>query len=213
MSQEELEEIYTYAILEDLVEKYTKAVDLKKFYTELRNYLMYKKFKDMLGTKDDQKIGKFFGGQQQGGEWINAKENENRVPDVYEYHFSWKKQTNGSVDFEVKWRAQLKSIHTGFGWYEFHLDLVCRNMKDVEILQGNNKITLQNGTYEFRNKILYKNSVVKNYLNKIPIIKNSNYFKNLYFHKMYDSTIRSDTDYGKEKVMPGIYKIIHNHFS
>jgi len=48
-----------------------------------------------------------------------------------------------------------------------------------------NKKVLQSGKWELRCGFVYKNSVFKNHLDKIPFVKNSNFLKKLYITHIY----------------------------
>lgn len=193
------------------LEKYTKNVNLKAFYKEMHAFLLNNDFKDIMGEKKDKDVGDFIEGWVKAGEFTENNNNENRSGDMYETHFSW--SNNGpTVDFELIWECILKSKITEHGWYYFKLDVVNRNMKDVEILNGNTKEVLQSGSWEFRNNIIYRNSIKRNYLNKIPFVKNSPGLQNMYLHYIYEKTLDDDFHYGIHVVHAGIYNLLKKHF-
>lgn len=195
------------------LDKFVATVNLRAFYMELHEILIDWGFLDMLGTSEDMKTGDFFEGHAQKGEFVENKINENRSRDVFEKRFMWSKKADGTVEFELVWEARYKTPHTDFGWLEFKLDLVCRRIVNKEILDGNNKKVLQQGTWEFRNLFIYKNNVVPKYLNNIPIIKSSDTFKKIYLDNLYEHTLNDDIEYCENNLMPLIINIINKYFS
>ncbi len=188
------------------VEKLVTPINLRAFYNELHDTLVKNKFKDMLNDPD----GDFLNNQAKAGEFVDNKANLNRTGDMFEIKFFLMKK-EGVSEIEIQWKARKNSIITDYGWYEFKFDLVCRNMKDIDILEGNKKITLQSGGWEFRNEIVYKNNMIKKYLHKIPIVKNSPYLQKVYFEHIYMDKIEHDIIFG-EKILKIIYKVIDKHF-
>ncbi len=191
------------------VNKFSKNIDLKKFYNELNKFLIYNKFKDMLGTKNQIKMGKFQDGWAKAGEYVNG--DTNREKNMFEKQFILiKKETNN--DFELHWKAFRKIPYSKYGWFEFELDLSNRFMQDKEILDGNNKKVLQSGGWEFRNKFIYKNNVINEYLNKIPFVKNSKTLKKFYLDIIYNSSLEKEVNLCKNKFKPEITNLILKHF-
>ncbi|MCA9497168.1 MAG: hypothetical protein KC589_09560, partial [Nanoarchaeota archaeon] len=194
------------------LEKFTKTVDLKGFYKELHDFLVDNDFKDIMGEKKNIAVGDFIEGWTKAGEFTENNANENRTGDIFETKYSWS-NLGSVVDFELIWECILKSKITQYGWYYFKLDLVCRNLKDVEVLEGNTKKIMQSGGWEFRNHIIYRNSIERNYLNKIPFIQNSPKLKNMYRHYIYEKILDDDVHYGVNVVHGNIYKLLKKYFA
>ena len=168
-------------------------------------------FKDIYGTKEDVKVGNFFEQGHKQGEFVDPKGNLNRRGDMYEYYFVTTKAKD-VTEYEIKWRARKKAEHSKYGWIEFKFDLTIRNCKDIEILEGNSKKTLQSGSWEFRNDMTYKNSVEMNYINKIPIVKNYDYLKKIVFGVFFEKTLENDVEYFHHKTLHKIQDYIKSSF-
>jgi len=180
-------------------EVFTKTTNLKAFYKELHDFLVDKKFKDTISP----------GGHAKMGEQVDAK-TLNRTGDMFEKQFitidnGWAKE------IEIRWEA-VKKLNSKYGSVTFNLDLVCRDMRDKEILDGNSKKVMQIGKWEFRNKLIYKSTIVEKFLNKVPIVKNSDTLKEMYLRNIYKDKLEEEVMIVFTKVKPGIYKIIHKYF-
>lgn len=203
--------IMSEVLKDNILEKITVPINLKDFYNELHDALVKQGFKDMLGEKENKDIGKFFDYQAKKGEFVDNKNNLNRTGDMYETMFFQMKKSH-ATELEIKWFARLSSPHSPYGWYEYEFYLVVRNMKDVEIMENGNKKTLQNGSWEIKNKITYKNSIIKDYLLTIPFVKNYHSIMELYLDKIYHHHLEEDINFGIHKVKPYIYNIFNKHF-
>lgn len=183
--------------------KYAKAVDLKAFYVELHDWLVIKKFKDTKG----------YGGHVKQGEFVENSANSNRTGDMFETEFLL--MDHGlKKELEIRWEAKTKAPHSPYGSYIFKLNVVVRDLKEIEFLEGNNKKILQSGTWEFRNKLIYKNSIKKDFLEKIPFVKNSPKLQFIYMDRFYEETLYYDfMEYGIKKLKAGINSIINKHFT
>lgn len=202
------------------LEKMTALIDFKAFYNELHDALVSNhvvKFHDMMGTKTDKDNGEFFNHQVNDGEHIDNDNPDmpymNRTGDMFETKFYWVKKDETSTELEVTWEAKAMTLYAqGNGWMEFKLDLVCRHIVDKEVLIGNNKKVMQEGAWEFRNKLVYKNNVVRDFLWKVPVVKNSHMLQGLYLNHMYKKLFEKDVDFCKHKLKPIIYNVIEKHF-
>lgn len=196
-------------IIPGIKTQFAKPVNLRQFYKDMHDVLDGMGFKDVIdvgghikkGEQPDQKHKDVFGNDIPG----------NRAGDMYEQKFMWSKKPDGSVEFEVGWLAQSGSPHSPYGKYTFKMDLVCRRMQDKEFIQGNNKTVLQAGTWEFRNSLNYENSYIKDYLDKLPLVKNSPGLKKICLHQFHNNLILADLKTG-EKVAKEIKGVIHKHF-
>ncbi|MFW5704211.1 MAG: hypothetical protein ACOCXG_00060 [Nanoarchaeota archaeon] len=176
--------------------QYTKAIDLRSFIKEFANLLLEKNFEDMIGPH--KKDGKYFGKGAKSMEFIDGK--NNRTPNMYEQKFVKINQPRGKAfEYEILWFARKKV--SDYGWFEFKMDFSIRGGKDIEILEGNSKKVLQSGKWELRCTFTYKNSIFRDYLNKIPIVKNSEFLKRMYINHIYKKQITTDIDICKEKLM------------
>jgi len=190
--------------------KFGANVNLKGFYNELHDLLVDDGYKDMLGTSDDQKKGKFIGNWKKEGELVDGA-NNNRTGDMFEKKFILI-ENQAASDLEINWKAFKKAPYSKFGWFEFELNFVNRFLQDKEILDGNNKKTLQSGTWEIKITSMYKNNVINEYLGKIPFVKNSEFLKDLYINHIYAKTLENDVQICNIKLYPKINKLIFKHF-
>ncbi|MDA3856080.1 MAG: hypothetical protein PF569_07515 [Candidatus Woesearchaeota archaeon] len=184
-------------------EVFSKKVDIKKFYNDLHDLLVNLKFTDVWSPDGDYLV--------KAGEWVDNKERINRNSDMFEVEHvvverGWAKE------FEFKWKFKKNLPESDYGSMEFELYLVVRDMKDVEFLdKNNNKIKTQIGKWEFRNKMEYKNTVNKNYLDKIPFVKGSPFLKKVYLDRFYQKNLENDIN-TCFKLKGKIYELIHSYF-
>jgi hypothetical protein len=189
------------------VDKLSCSVNLKAFYKDLHNYLVDKGYKDII----DDPEGGYLDYQAKKGEFVDNKANLNRTGDMFEKKLYIMKK-DGITEIEIMWKAKRKSEQSSYGRYEFKLDLVCRNMKDVEIVEGNSKKVVQKGGWEFRNEFVYINTFEKDYLDKIPFLSKFPKIKEYLFEMMQGKLVEKDIDDGFTKFYPGIFSIIQKHF-
>lgn len=197
------------------VDKLVKPINLKAFYNEMHDWLVSKGFKDMLNDPDNSLKYETFEGldnQTKAGEFTDNKANLNRTGDMFEIKF-YQMKKEGVTELEIAWKAKRKAEHSINGWFEFKLDLVVRNLKDVEIVDGAKKTNLQSGAWEFRNELVYYNNFKEAKIMKMPIIKNFHFLQELFFEKFHGPLIEADEKFGEEKLLEGIYSVINKHFT
>ncbi len=197
------------------LDKFSCPVDLKAFYADLFTAFRsnkIQKFNDFLGRPEDKKKGRFFEGEVAFGEQVDQDKNLNRAAGMYEELFIWK-QHDGFIEFEMVWTARTPGRYSKFGWFEIKVYLVNRFLQDKEFLFGNEKKVLQTGLWEFRNVIVYKNSLKIDFLDKIPIVKNSPSLQNIFYEYFYEKTIESDhLDVGFKDIKGIVMEVIDKHF-
>ncbi len=208
--------IISYTILDGgRKDVYKGGMDLRSFYMDLNNIFHdnpYVTFSDRLGTQDETKVGHFFEYEVKEGEQVDNGANENRASGLYEKKFTWKKK-QGFIEFEMEWEARAPAPHSKYGWFEISINIVNRMMKDKEILVGNQKKVVQDGMWELRNAIKYKNNVVPEYLKKIPFIKNSHNLQHLYLEFFYEHTLEDDIiKFGEKKILTLLKETMQKHF-
>ena len=174
---------------------------LRDFYIDLHDWLVHHDFKDNWDTK----------GQAKAGEWANAPHNSNRTGDMWETEFTM--MDNGdSKEIEIRWEATLHLHDSIHGHLYFKLDVVCRRMIEVETLVDGKKKIEQEGAWEFRNKIFYRNHAFKNHIMKIPIINKSEKLQEYFFGFFHENQIDIDIKHCSEHYVAGIRKMIYKHF-
>lgn len=185
---------------------YSAAIDLKKFYTGLAE-----KF-----TKEDCKDALDIGYYVKEGEMIGEKgEESNRTHNIFEKKFFYNDVGGGAKEIELVMEAKRNTYVLDGGFVTFKLDMVCRRIMPQEILQGNDKKVLQQGNWEFRNKIIYFNPKLakkcEKYAKFIPFFgsKAPEIILNIFFgHQLH-----ADMEYAEEKVAPIMTDFISEHFS
>lgn len=190
-------EVYCYP--DGKTDVFTTSINLKNFLKELADVLHEENFHDVVKAN----------GHAKKGEFVPTK--ENRTGNMYETRFQWI-QEGSIINFETAWEAKRDTPHSKFGSVYFKLDLVCRNMKDIEILDGNNKKVLQKATWEFRNKFIYTNSIYQE-LEKSWIYQTFPSLKDIYVNHMYKKNLDADLEFCFSKVVPLIYGVINKHMS
>jgi hypothetical protein len=195
---------------------YTCALNLQAFYSDLRNTLANNnlhRFSDMLGRPKEKRKGIFFEGEAKKGIQMDPGGNLNRTAALFERRLVWKEEAD-RIDFELVWEARAPGFYSKYGWYELKIDLVCRNLKNKEILVGNEKQTVQEGMWEFRNHLYYLNKIKLDFLDKIPFVKNNMRIQNLYYRHFYENTIELDhIEFGLKRLKPLINEVIKRHFT
>ena len=99
----------------------------------------------------------------------------------------------------------------------FELNLSNRNMRNVEILDGNNKITLQDGGWELRNKMEYKNVVLREKFKKLQYITkwtpfSEEYLKEIMSKMWFEKNVDHEIEVMRRKCYDKIKEIIDKHF-
>lgn len=201
-------------VLNGLKMEYRTAVNLRQFYGDLYDYFMKNaevQIYDSMGTKGEKAMGDFFDFQNKEGEFVDDKGNHNRHGDFYEKEFIWAKN-DGSVEFELKWEGKAKTPNSPYGWFEISIDLVNRAIVDIEVEKNGQKQKLQNGTWEFRNKIVYKNNIIPKYLKTVPFVKNSDMLQNLYMQNIHLKEIERDFEWCLTKIKAPFIAFIESYF-
>jgi hypothetical protein len=189
-----------------VVEKLVAMIDLRKFYNDMHDNLASLGFTDIINDPE----GGFLNNQANAGEMVDNKGNLNRTGDMYEKKFFYVKG-DGVDDLEIVWKLRRPAPHSSYGYFEFEFNLVCRNIKQVEEINGSSKKVFQKGGWEFRNGLKYFNSYEDDYLNKIPIVKDSEIFKNWFFGYLHSNYYDDDVEFG-HMLLKKIYAPIYKHF-
>ena len=146
-------------VYENNTEKLTAQTDFKGFYKELFNTLINEGFIDGSARKKNalalrntnvktpgilMNPGGAAGLDGFGGTRHNG---------MFERRQRLVKHSGGNTyDFETQWHFRKKTPVLGW-WYDFTMDIACRNFEPVEIVEGNSTKKLHKGLWEFRNKV------------------------------------------------------------
>lgn len=197
---------------------YGKQMNLRDFYTELGKTLTESGWDDITWDKDP----KFFSNvnatsKLKKGELADTKQLK-RNKNMYEQKFFWCDKGDGAFDVEIIWKAKKKgSLYGDESVVAFELNLSNRNMRNVEILDGNNKITLQDGGWELRNKMEYKNVVLREKFKKLQYITkwtpfSEEYLKEIMSKMWFEKNVDHEIEVMKRKCYDKIKGIIDKHF-
>ena len=181
------------------------TADPKQFLKDMSATLQALKFKDKLGQQS--RIGKR-------GEMVESsmKKNYNRRGFMYETKYHWLNLPNGNHEFEVEWNAVGKVPHSKKDISViFKMDLQVRNMVEVEKLVDGKKKRMYKCEWEFRNKIIYRNNVVREFINKLPFIGDT--VKYMIFKEMYKSEVEENIQFVMTAMKGAIYGVINKHFT
>ena len=195
-----------------MVFKYSSPADLGAFFGDFAEALRKKGFKDMMGQPSLIKKGKFFDFMMKEGEFDDPDGMKNRIGPIYEIRYDHTQSDPQTFHLHVEWKARIGARNSSYGWYEFVMDFTAINVKDYEILEGNNKKVLKQGTFEFRNRLFYKNSIILDFLNDVPYVKNSDSLKKAYINYVHMPAIKGDLEEGHHVLAPFIRSEVEKHF-
>lgn len=209
----------TYTFMDGGKYAYGKQVNLRNFYIEIGNALTDSGWDDITWDKDP----KFFSNvnatsKMNKGELADTKKLK-RNKNMYEQKFQWSDKGDGAFDIEIKWKAKKKApLFSNYAVVVFEFDLSNRNMRNVEILDGNNKITLQDGGWEFRNKMEYKNVILREKFKKLHYITkwtpfSEEYLKEIMAKTWYQKDVDHEIAVLRRKCYDKIKGIIEKHFT
>lgn len=182
-------------------EVFSKKVNIKNFYNDLHDLLVSMSFRDIWTP----------GNHAKAGELVDQGSNFNRTGDMFETEHvaidrGWAKE------LEFTWEFQKKLPESDYGSVALKINLVVRDMKDVEYLdEKNNKVKTQIGKWEFRNAMTYKNTITEDYLKKIPFVKSSPFLQKVYLDRFYQKNIENDL-MACFKAKGKIYGLLHSYF-
>ena len=211
-------------------EQLVAQVDLRAFYKELWMTLIQEGFIDGSGKAENNLPGmpdfeplrneRFlkFGilpNQKDGsmGEGIEG----NRAPGMYEAMHRYIQNPDGQTyDFEVIWFFRKKTPMLDW-WYNFKIDIACRDFRNVEIVEGNSKKVFQMGTWEFRNKAFVTPSfeqygVMKSTVQIFKPLITEERMSNIMLNHIWFSKIFYDERWAKTTAKSYIYNVIDKHF-
>ena len=206
---------------------YTKSVDHRAFMKEFVAELERLEFSDRVGTEDEMNNGKYLKYRARQGEHQNTHSVESvdsdgavlqvpfrRVANTYETRSAMFLTLEESIELEWEIKAYKGAyISSKYGRYELKVELVCRNGKEVEELIGEKKKKLIKGRWEFRNSLMYIDTVIPDLVDKIPIVKNLDFVKQAFIDHFWHRKLQSEMDYLEGYIYPRLNKIISKYFS
>ena len=137
-----------------------------------------------------------------------------RIANTYETRSAMFLNPDNSIDIEWEIKAYKEAyLSSKFGRYELKVELVCRVGKEVEKLVGEKKKKLISGRWEFRNYLHYTDSVIPDYLDKLPIVKNFTFIKQAFIDHFWYKKLQAEENYLGESIYPRLNNIVLKHFS
>ena len=206
-----------YVRLKGKVINFVVYLNFEKFSKDLLNGLFYTpfgaKFLDRVGTKENLKNHNFFGEIGSMGSHITPllDKNPTRQP-AYEKKLVFRELPSGKYEIEWEISFRLASPYSKTGFFAIDFEVVNRGADKKEIInKDNQKEVLYGGKWEIRSKQFdYYNTVVRDVLNKIPIIKNSDFLKNVYLN-FYGNRLDDDLWHFENKIIPYLSSLLEKH--
>jgi len=207
-------------VAENNTEKIDAIVDLRKFYKDLFTALMENGFQD--GSEINNHL--LNENIEQHGILVNAGNDDlidgfkgTRHNGMFEKKYRLIQHSNGKTfDYETTWYARVNSPVMGW-WYEFEMDIACRNYENVEVDVGGQKKVMQKGKWEFRNKSFLRpsNDQLKGLKNKMSIFEpfvSSKRMENIFLNHIQFKKITYDVNWAQTRANSVPYGVIDKHF-
>ena len=208
--------IYKYRYPPGKVDNFIGFFDLEDFYNKLIDLLTYNpiiRFYDVISLeKGDDDKGKFFKNTiAELGEHIEM--GELRSGNNFEKRFMFKELSENFFEIEWEIKARAKLMYSPFSWLYVRIEMVNRGSRVKEVVENGVKKKLYGGKWEFRNEFVFKNSLIVDYLNKLPIVKNSDLLRIQYIEKVAGKSIYQDIKVVDEKLVPLVQGFIDKYFN
>ena len=198
------------------VDNFDGFFDIKDFYTKLINILTYNNVVRLLDTittsKDNKKAKKYFDETiAQLGEHIEM--GQVRSGNNFEKRFLFREKENNV--YEIEWEIEARSplLYSPYSQVYIRVEMCNRFSPKKEVVENGVKKTLYGGKWEFRNTYTFYNTLIIDYLDKIPIIKNSDFLKELYIEGIASAGIKEDIKLIDSKVVPMVQGFIESYFN
>jgi hypothetical protein len=210
-------------VFDNNTEKLTAQTDFRAFYKELFTTLINEGFIDgstrpknalalknenienygiLVDPADDSKFEGYKGSRHNG---------------MFERRQRLVKHSGGNTyDFETEWHFRRKTPSLEW-WYDFTMNIACRNFEPVEIVEGNSTRKLHRGLWEFRNKVFMRpsNEQISN-LKKVtqrfePFISQPR-MENIMLNHLWFRKISYDREWCKKEANGIVYSVINKYF-
>lgn len=208
-------------VWENNTEKLTSQVDFRAFYKELFTVLLQEGFIDgsekHSGCLTNENIEKF-------GILVDAADDSkfdgykgSRHNGFFEKRQRMVKYSSGDMyDFETTWHFRVKTPVMEW-WYDFKMDIACRNYQNVEVVKGNSSKTFQRGLWEFRNKAFLippksEFERIKSNFSKFEPLISAKRMENIMLNHLWFNRIMYDKVWCEETANAKVYGVINKHF-
>lgn len=216
-------------VWENNTEKLTAQVDLRAFYKELFKNLINSDFIDgssiegkAAGMQDDiamknQDTEVFGVLTNQSPDSFDKAVGSRRHNGMFEVKHRCVKLPNTTFhDFETTWFFRKKTPVLGW-WFNFKMDIACRNYENVEIEKNGSKKTIQKGTWEFRNTAFMtpERDQLEAIRKKTQFLKplvSQKRLENIYLNHIMFDDIEYDVNWCKNNGNGAVYNILNKYF-
>ncbi|MCH8519911.1 MAG: hypothetical protein LAT82_04105 [Nanoarchaeota archaeon] len=213
-------------VWENNTEKLTAQVDFKAFYKELFTTLIQEDFIDGSERSDSDRDGFALKNENVEKYGILIGAGEDSVIEGFEgtrhNGFFEKRQrfvkysTGDNYDFETTWHFRKKTPVLNW-WFDFKMDIACRDYRNVEVVVNGQKKIMQQGLWEFRNKGFLLPSkkrygqIVKITQSLEPFISQQR-LENIMLNLIWFKKIMYDKEWCETKGCDYIYDVLNKHF-
>lgn len=210
-------------VWENNTEKLTAQVDFKAFYKELFTQLIKEGFidgsehvknSDALKNENVEKFGILVGG---GEDDVIEGFKGTRHNGFFEKRQRFVKYSTGDTyDFETTWHFRKETPVLNW-WFDFKMDIACRDYRNVEVMVNGQKKVMQQGLWEFRNKaFMFPKSGRFEQIKKItqslePFVSQQR-LENIMLNIIWFKKIMYDKEWCETKGDAYIYDVLNKHF-
>ncbi|MFT4243999.1 MAG: hypothetical protein ACMXYB_00910 [Candidatus Woesearchaeota archaeon] len=213
-------------VWENNAEKLTAKVDFKGFYKELFIQLIKEGFID--GSEYPSSDGDGFALKNENVEKFGILVNPGQDGVIKGFEgtrhngFFEKRQrfvkysTGDAYDFETTWHFRTKTPVLEW-WFDFKMDIACRDYKNVEVIVNGQKKIMQQGLWEFRNKAfmfprLTRIKEIEKITKSLEPFISQKRMENIMLNIIWFNKIKYDEHWCKTKGCDYIYDIINKYF-
>ncbi|MFP4401793.1 MAG: hypothetical protein ACLFPL_01040 [Candidatus Nanoarchaeia archaeon] len=210
-------------VYDNNTEKLTAQTDFRGFYKELFNTLINEGFIDGSARKKNSKALKNENIEEYGILVDPSDDSKfkgykgSRHNGMFERRQRLVKHSTGNTyDFETEWHFRKKTPVLGW-WYDFTMNIACRNFEPVEIVDGNSTKKLHRGLWEFRNKVFMIPSQeqldgLKNVTKRFEPFISQERMENIMLNHLWFKKIMYDRQWCKTTANDYVYDVINKYF-
>ena len=197
------------------VDNFEGFFDIKDFYNKLINILTYNnviRLYDTISTSQDNKKKKKYFGETIANLGEHIEMGQLRSGNNFEKRFLFRQKENNLYEIEWEIEARAPLLYSPYSQVYIKVEMCNRFSPKKEVVENGVKKTLYGGKWEFRNTYTFYNTLIIDYLDKIPFIKNNNFLKEIYIEKIASKGIIADIRLVDSKVVPMVQGFIGSYF-